>query len=122
MINIKNQRVLILEDSQERIDIFNKNLVGNEFVIVSNASECIHKLVKEKWDVLFLDHDLDGRSFVDSLEDNTGYQVAKFLNQNKEYKPKVIVIHSLNPAGAKNMQMELPEAYRIPFAWSKINK
>lgn len=122
MININGKNVLVLEDNEERIKHFKKNLVGNNFKIVSVSDACIELLVKDKWDVLFLDHDLGGRSYVPSSESNTGYQVAKFLHDNPKYKPsEVIIIHSLNPIGAENMQNALPEAYRIPFAWTKIN-
>lgn len=122
MINLKNKIVLVLEDDPERIKQFKKRLIGNTFQIVSDADAAILALTYNKWDVLFLDHDLGGETYVPSSNANTGYQVAKFLHDNPKYKPsEAIIIHSLNPGGAENMQAVLPEAYRIPFAWTKIN-
>jgi CheY-like chemotaxis protein len=122
MINLQNKRVLVLEDDLERIKQFKKRLIGNMFQIVSDAEAAILALTYNKWDVLFLDHDLGGESYVPSSNANTGYQVAKFLHDNPKYKPdEAIIIHSLNAVGAENMHNELPEAYKIPFAWTKIN-
>jgi hypothetical protein len=66
------------------------------------------------FDVFFFDHDLGDRIFVNSNDENTGYQVAKFMS-DKNIKGRVI-IHSYNPIGAKNMMNVLPQAVYIPFS------
>jgi hypothetical protein len=66
------------------------------------------------WNYLFLDHDLGGKDFVDSNEEETGYQVAKFILE-KGIKYEVCIIHSMNYAGAENMFRVLPKSRHIPF-------
>jgi CheY-like chemotaxis protein len=107
-------RIFILEDSKERIQTFKKFFFNADLVIMENAKEAIEFLSKDlEFDVIYLDHDLGVQAFVDSQNDNTGYQVAKFL-ANKTTQAKII-IHSLNPIGVMNMQKILPESHRIPF-------
>ena len=48
----------------------------------------------------------------------TGFELAKWLSENPEYKPESILLHSNNPAGRQNMKSLLPEAIEAPFAWS----
>jgi CheY-like chemotaxis protein len=113
-------RILILEDSVERQEQFYKNLINYDVEITDSSKTAIQKLSNEKWDILFLDHDLGGEAYVPSGE-NTGYEVAKFLEENQQFMPRNIVVHSLNSVGAKNINDALPNAVRIPFAWTKEN-
>jgi CheY-like chemotaxis protein len=68
----------------------------------------------KEFDVIFLDHDLGGKVFIDSRKENTGYTVAKYiLNNNIKYEQ--CIIHSQNPAGANNIQSILKDAIKLPF-------
>lgn len=112
-------KILILEDDIERIVQFKKNMSdGNLLVFVDDPKEAIDLLQEGKWDVLFLDHDLGGQVFVPSGK-NTGYEVATFLEVNKEFRPETIVVHSMNPVGANNIMAALKTAKRFPGAWTK---
>jgi hypothetical protein len=89
--------------------------------ITEDVDICIEKLKECTWDVLMLDHDLGGNVYVPSGgSEPTGYDVAKWLRLNPEYKPEKIILHSLNPIGRKNMLKELPEALDLPHAWEKV--
>jgi len=112
--------ILILEDSTERQEQFNKNLAGHNVTITDSSKTAIQKLSNEKWDVLFLDHDLGGIVHVPSGE-NTGYEVAKFLEENKQFIPNYVIVHSVNTVGAKNIIDALPNAVHIPFVWTEQN-
>ena len=111
-------KILILEDDLVRQKEFKNNLSKHDITIVDSSKEAIKELKSNKWWILFLDHDLGGQVSVPSGE-NTGYEVAKFLEENKEYIPTYVIVHSLNPAGAKNILAALPKAIQIPFAWTK---
>jgi len=111
-------KILILEDNLERQEQFIKNLVNHNITIVDDSKLAIEKLINEKWDLLMLDHDLGGMVYVESGE-NTGYEVAKFLEENKQYMPINVIVHTLNPVGGQNMMECLPTALRIPFVWTK---
>ena len=47
----------------------------------------------------------------------TGYQVAEWLRDNPDKKPKKIILHTFNQFGAAKMLEVLPEAQYIPGAW-----
>jgi two-component SAPR family response regulator len=112
-------RVFILEDDVERVAAFHKVLKKRHACDIYHTDK-IDKakdlLKNNQFDLIFLDHDLGGKIFVDSAEE-TGYQVAKFIAQNG-IKCHQIIVHSMNPVGAKNM-MDVLEKFsntvHIPF-------
>jgi len=115
---MKKIKILILEDNLERQEQFKNNLIKHDVELADSAKDTINLLTNEKWDVLFIDHDLGGQVYVPSGE-NTGYEVAKFLEANKQHMPKNIIVHSLNSVGAKNILAALPNAIHIPFVWTE---
>ena len=106
-------RILVLEDNPDRMRAFNQNLIGHVVEIVTHARPCMEKLQNEKWDFLFLDHDLNGQVYVPSGPD-TGWEVAQWLRDNPEKKPYKIQIQSMNSDGAIKMLELLPEAMWRP--------
>ena len=114
-------RILILEDNEERRKIFRQKLIDHDVVFTYLPDETIEKLKSEKWDVLCLDHDLEGKVYVspDSGEP-TGTDVARFLRDNSEYAPTQIILHSLNESGRKRMSSYLQQAEEIPFLWNLL--
>lgn len=94
--------IFILEDDCERIKSFTKNLQDHSIVICNNADLAVSILNMFKFDLIFLDHDLGGQTFVKSYESNTGYQVAKRIVGSENSKTPVVV-HSYNACGADNM-------------------
>lgn len=112
--------ILILEDSQERQVQFKKNLVGHSVVFCEEVSQAKKSLISGKWDILFLDHDLGGKVNQSSAE-GTGWEIAKFISENPNFKPTHIILHSLNYDGRRNMKNLLPDAVDLPFAWIMSN-
>jgi len=113
-------RILVLDDSDERLKEFKQNFIGNIVDCVKTAREAINKLTSEKYECIYLDHDLGDRVFVPSGP-GTGYEVAQWLNQNPDRQPQLIIIHSFNPVGAKNMKSLLPNAVIAPGVWTKLD-
>lgn len=109
-------KVLILEDDDTRIKRFKRKLISHDIYFTKNVEEAkeIYKNLGP-FDTIFLDHDLDNRVYVDSNEQNTGYQFAKFLKENNVSCQ--IIIHSLNAVGVENMKNELPSATVCPFPY-----
>ena len=108
-------KILILEDSYARIQTFKQRLKGHDlffFDQVKDAKDALTLL--GPFDVVFLDHDLDDKVFVDSADANTGYQLAKYIAE-KGFKFDQIILHSMNPAGVQNMKDILPDAIIAPF-------
>ena len=108
-------KILILEDSSERIRIFKEKLSTKHDVYFFDQVEDAKRAIESQgpFDVIFLDHDLDHRIYVDSDEANTGYQLAKFI-ADKNISAKII-IHTMNHSGADRMLEVLPDAKHVEF-------
>ena len=108
-------KILILEDSPERIKTFKRKLMNHDTYFFDNVEEAKKALkLLGPFDIVFLDHDLDDRVFVNSNDANTGYQLAKYIAENNINIPDVI-IHTMNPVGAENIKSVLPKAVICPF-------
>jgi CheY-like chemotaxis protein len=112
-------RILVLDDSSERLNIFRKNLTGHVVDCVKTAREAIHMLDTNTYEMVTLDHDLGDKVMVASGP-GTGYEVAEWLNANPDKQPKMIFIHSFNPAGAQRMKLVLANAVVAPGIWTKL--
>jgi CheY-like chemotaxis protein len=113
-------KILVLEDDPQRQRSFkNWAYQGHDLTIVSTVGEAIKELEQSDFDVVCLDHDLGGQTYVQSMgKEETGYLVAVWLANNPDRQPRNIILHSLNPAGRENMKGVLPEAKIIPFVWN----
>ena len=97
--------VLLLEDDQNRIDWFEKEFKKYDYIahITEDVEEAKNWLRENKYELIFLDHDLGGKQMVSSDEPDTGFQVAKMIHETKNVDTRII-IHSWNPIGVSNMQ------------------
>ena len=108
-------KVFVLEDFDERAAVFVRHFVKHELVFCNNAKMAARILDSIKFDLIFLDHDLEDEAFVDSNHPNTGHAVAKAIIGTRNRSTPVIV-HSLNSSGAARMLEVLGRsAQRIPF-------
>jgi len=113
-------RIFILEDDPARMKKFIRALVSNH-IDHAETAEAGKKLVqKNKYDLLLLDHDLGGEQMVDSAEENTGYQLAKFI-QHTQNRDTPCITHTCNPIGADNILCVLPHAVKVPFTMLDIS-
>lgn len=96
-------RILVLEDNPIRQEKFKQLFRNQELCLVSNVEEAIDACLLNEFQILWLDHDLGGKIWEDSNEENTGYQFVKWLVDNENQKNALIYIHSLNPIGANRM-------------------
>jgi DNA-binding response OmpR family regulator len=100
-------RILILEDDGGRVNTFIELLHKHQLDITENAYDAIDLLEENKYNLIFLDHDLgDGNG--------SGSLVASFLSQMVDNKA-TIVIHSWNVPASNAMVGYLPNAYQAPF-------
>jgi CheY-like chemotaxis protein len=120
-----DRKILVLEDDLYRIDTFTR--LYPEVVITTEAKDCIKKLKEMKSiDILFLDHDLGGKIYVNESLENTGSGVVRWIVKNK---PEIdqIIIHSYNISASVSMYYKLLDAgyvktTMIPFRpdWGEI--
>jgi CheY-like chemotaxis protein len=126
-------KIFILEDNKERIKWFKEVFSSESNLFFADNVEEAKKILLEnsEFDILFLDHDLDQKIFVNSNEQNTGYQLARFLVENK-ISFMSIIIHSMNIFGSCRMFDVLKKisenVRRVPFpilryrVWRKSQK
>jgi len=114
-------KIFILDDMVDRQQFLSyavsKVYGSDSYCIIADSFDNAIKVFEEhkEFDVMFLDHDLGGRVYVDSSDLNTGYQVAKYMVENN-ITSKEIIVHSLNPAGVQNMLAILPKhAKYVPY-------
>jgi len=121
-------KILLLEDDYNRVEQFRKrvdelnerNIAKSELVHVETAKDCIEKLENDTFNLILLDHDLGGEVYVDTNSDNTGSEVARWINKNPEKMNGVFIItHTFNPAGAKNIVDLIPNCLYVPAIWTK---
>lgn len=115
-------KILFLDDDPERTKGFKRHCPSA--TCVETASAMIELLAKAKADdefvdVLFLDHDLGGQTYVDpKTNPNTGTAVVEWIVANR---PKIgyIVIHTLNHSESMRMGYAIGQAdyrgMRCPF-------
>ena len=108
-------KVLFLDDDLNRHRLFKEHFGDEckEISFVETSKEAIEALSYCDYDSIFLDHDLGGEYFTESTE-QSGWGVAKWIADNIKYKP-IIIIHSLNPAGAIRMYHTLKDAEFNPI-------
>lgn len=114
-------RVFILEDDPARIVAFEHVLIGHDVTVcrwLKGPNYHAHRPTDDgalvrftpPYDVILLDHDLGGMQFVDSDEEETGYQFAIWLATNHPTtngEGPLVIIHSYNPEGARRIQQAL---------------
>ena len=105
-------KVLFLDDNKYRHEAVRSEI---SFDAAFTASEAIEKLKANDYEVVFLDHDLGEQENMESGP-GTGYEVAQWLAANP--KPiTLVVLHSLNHAGARNQASVLAAAdYRFLYS------
>ena len=123
MKETKKIKILVLDDSQARLNIFRKNIEEGLNVMNANyvktakqAIECL--MLNPDYDYIFLDRDL-GEGVP------TGEDVVDFLIENLYPIEKVgIIIHSWNIPAGKRMHERLLSAgfnsIHQPGAWSAL--
>ena len=113
-------RILILDDDEDRHKKFAEWFNGLDVKHVYNLRSFIEAINSEKWDTVFLDHDL--YDFVDlpdgGSRELTGKDAAKALCLlDLESRPSKVIVHSWNPSGAESMMSILKDAGFNPIRW-----
>lgn len=94
--------IFILEDNKWRLVWFKQHFVGHHLDIASHVDAGEKYICNNKYDIIFLDHDLDDEVYVDSNHFNTGYQLAKIILDSIN-KDTPVIVHSMNFPGAQNI-------------------
>lgn len=122
MTSEESGRVLLVEDDPVRCAWFEQKLAGREMDVTCDVRQAVEWLAAREYTVILLDHDLaEEHYFSDEPDDErTGYAVAAWLAAHSDrQRDALIVIHSLNYAGAERMLNALRDSGRdaehVPF-------
>ena len=114
MFDQPKQRILVLDDNPQRLNVFAQWFKDHDVVLTNCYGDCIQAfLSNERFDLVHLDHDLNdfgNKSTMPSMygggaSELTGADVAWFIAYElpESKRPSKVVIHSWNPDGAKAM-------------------
>lgn len=106
-----NWRVLVVEDTEDRISWFRQRLPNAVFA--KTAESALQALSQQEFKVAFLDHDLHWMHADNTIFKGTGKEVARFMAQ-QGFKG-IVIIHSKHVEGAAAMKKFLPAARLAPF-------
>lgn len=125
-------KILILDDNMDRHEAFARHYIGHDVQHVTHALSCIAALGAARFDIVHLDHDLgdfesengEADYWVDgwgSRREYNGQNVALALvDLPDELLPGQVIIHSVNPEGARRMLAIVANA-GIPVVWEPFN-
>jgi CheY-like chemotaxis protein len=104
-------RVLFVDDQSSRLDALREaGVLQTEVVHAASALDGIDAVVDGgPWDVVFLDHDLDTKVYDPYPREVTGQDVARVL-AGMAWRPRLVVVHSMNPVGAASIEAVLRDA------------
>lgn len=106
-------RMLFLDDRTKRIEAARKKYVQQyDVTYVHNAKECLRYLCRQEFDIVSLDHDLDGDDFQNPDDVTSGMEVVRYIVKCGGFPSSQIVkpevwIHSSNLFAANLMINEL---------------
>lgn len=109
--DLAKQKLLFVDGSSKRIHSALLKYSDFDCRIAPNVLEALRLICHEDWDVVSLDHDLNGRGFQDPDDQTSGMEIVRYLEQYgwpHEKKPK-IVIHTSNAFMGRVMAAELEE-------------
>ncbi len=124
-------RILILDDMKIRHDTYAERYAGNDIVHTYNFFAFLDALHEQSpFDLIHLDHDLgDFVTNPDYWVDGWGHK-REFNGQNASFEvarlddellPSQVIIHSINPVGAKAM-FEIIKKKGLPVSLQPFNE
>ena len=115
-------QMLVLDDDSSRVKTLRRRFPGAEITWAETAEECIGML-DQNWDVIRLDHDLGGETYVDPTRDDCGMAVVRELAENSRphLMETVFIVHTRNAYAGPRMVTLLRgsgyDADYVPFAY-----
>ncbi len=120
LANFKAERspisVFLLDDDRRRHRWFKKRFEGDELDIAETVDEAKELLQQYAYDAIFLDHDLLPHHYESNTHsdfENTGYEIARWLNENRTLqRAATVIVHTRNADAAIGMVETLRESGR----------
>lgn len=122
-------KILILDDDNQRHEIFGKMLKGHEVTHARRYRDFFDSVSKERSDLVYLDYDLDIASPNPSVYRTAAGRTVAFNGLDaarllaalpKKHRPSFVIVHSMNPVRSKDIVRVLDRAKiphsKIPFS------
>jgi len=116
-------RMLFVDDRSKRLHGALEKF-SNEYdvTLAANVKECLRLLSRYEWDVVSLDHDLNGCDFEDPDFEGAGMEIVRYLEKTgwpeNKHKPR-FWIHSSNMFAAHLMVIRL-NAINLYTEWKRF--
>ena len=109
MSGIQGEKILFLDDDIRRMRVFRR--CHPRAVWVQTARECIKRIFLP-WDIISLDHDLGGQTYVDPQRKDCGMEVVRYILMNRPacLAKTRFIVHSQNQFAATMMAEALSSA------------
>lgn len=101
------RRVLIVEDSPDRQKLLTNLYRGHAWVLVNTAGRARTLLSAFTFDLISLDYDLAGGEKGDAVAESIAASSSAGA---------LVIVHSMNAAGAGRIRAVLPEAVAVPIS------
>ena len=100
------RRLLFLDDDPLRAQLFLQD--HPQAIWVTTVADCVARL-EETWDEVHLDHDLGGKTFVDSRAEDCGMEVIRWLckEPRSHLKGTLFFVHTHNAAAGLLMVLQI---------------
>jgi hypothetical protein len=104
------KKMLFVDDRTKRIHYALNEFKDFDVTIATCVPEALRQLSSQDWDVVSLDHDLNGYDFQDPDTPTCGMEIVRYIGKtgwpNQRKNPKMVV-HSSNLFAAHLMVIEL---------------
>lgn len=116
-------KMLFLDDSGKRLHAALQRFSPDfDVTLTSTVKECLRLMCRNEYDLISLDHDLNGVDFEDPDSQNCGMEVVRYLKKTgwpPNKKKPLFHIHSSNVFAAFLMQREL-ESIGLFAEWRRF--
>lgn len=120
--------LLFVDDRTKRIHWALENLKGYDVTIATCVPEALRQMSSSDWDVVSLDHDLNGHDFQDPDTPTCGMEIVRYIEKTGwpfGKKKPVMRVHSSNIFAAHLMIVRLKalgfEVFKDTIVYEKEN-
>jgi len=119
-------KILILDDLKSRHDVFDNLFKDHDVFHAFTVSDFVSKLKDDVFDLICLDHNLgETETWIDGWNNKREFNgvdaAVKICELEDHALPKKVMIHSMNPVGARSM-LNLLYARGISVDWQPFGK
>ena len=120
---IEKPKLLFVDDRTKRIEYALRSFPNFEVTIATCVPEALRQMVRQNWDIISLDHDLNGHDFQDPDTPTCGMEIVRYIVKTgwpPQLKRPEFWVHSSNLFAAHLMITTL-NGIGLKAYWQKID-